>query len=211
MYYYNDRAKSIIKPIKYRLMKYNENKGLENGFFHTWQCGGSAERIKVFKTYYKSDVDAGKFNRFITNAPRDARYKIDYYYNSNTKPEYTVPYPNLDFHGKILKYLNLDETFNWKERLVDVQGEYTFNDFTLGYKEFDYPANEYISDPYKRPYFYFKYKGVYNTLKFSHSPRLVDYSDPFWAKYKGEIDKYDNVSTLLHNIEYFIIYNKIKF
>lgn len=193
---------------------FNKLKGLQNGFFHTWQCGNYTERNLVYNQSYKDSVTEGKFNRFITNAPRDARYKIDYYYNNDTKPEYTVPYPYLNFHGKLLTYLGIDETFNWKERLVDNKEECTFGDFTIGYGSFDSKLttsdiSHYFDKEFEVTQFYFKYKGDINTLLFNYAPQLVDYSNEFWSNRKNKIVTYSDVATLLHNMGYFILYNKI--
>jgi hypothetical protein len=181
--------------------------GLENGFCHTWVTGNSKERNDVFKNRFKQYVDEGKFIRDIQSAPRDARYKIDYYLNAETSENDTVPYPFIGFHLDVLKFLNIDESFNWKNVLKDRKSEYTHNDFTLGYGDYSYQiygGNETIYSAY-----YFKHNDKINTLKFSHSPKLVDYSDKFWAKYKDKEQYYDSISDLLHNIKYYIKYNGI--
>ena len=151
------------------------------------------------------------FIRDIQNAPRDARYKIDHYYKEGTKEDYTISYPYLNFHVEVIELLNLDETFNWKERLVDTQGEYTFGDFTIGYRGFTI-EEMYGSAPFSNHtvyQFYFKYKGELNKLNFKHNPELVDYNSEFWKTRKNQPATYNDVDTLLHNIRYFIQYKKI--
>ena len=170
-------------------------KGLKNGFFHTWETGNSAHRISVFKRDFKQYVDGGKFIRDIQNAPRDARYKIDHYYREDTNESDTVPFPNLMFHEKLLNFLEIDETFNWRKKLKNNKSEYTCGDFTIGYGVEKY---------------YFKYKGTINTLMFMSRPEIVDYSDSFWSRYKDKQVFYDSVKDLLHNLRYFIEYNGIK-
>jgi hypothetical protein len=177
-------------------------KGLENGFFHTWETGSSKHRTEVFKEFFKEHVDAGKFIRDIQSAPRDARYKIDHYYNENTSEENTIPFPYLNFFLKVISVLDIDETFNWKKRLIDEKEEYTNGDFTIGFgpiKHIDYTGKKFKLDEY-----YFKYKGEINTLNFQSSPELMDYSDPFWKRYEGLETGYASIGDLLHNLSYFL-------
>lgn len=176
-------------------------KGLENGFCHTWVCGNSKQRTSIFNQKFKKYVDEGSIIRDIQNAPRDARYKIDHYYCCETTENDTVKYPYIDFHVEVLKFLNIDETFNWKKELKEVMGEYSHNNFTIGFGKYN---NNKLSG------YYFKYKGEINKLIFLSSPKVVDYSNEFWSKHKDVEQYYNNVSTLLHNIRYFIKYKGIE-
>ncbi len=185
-------------------------KGLASGFFHTWECGDSAHRTKVFKNSYKEYVDKGMFIRDIQDAPRDARYKIDHYYREDTKEVYTVAYPYLGFFEEVLEKLNIDESFDWKKVLVDLKGEYSYGDFAIGFKDFDskeiYPnvlSNRTLS------VFYFKYKGEVNCLDFRCSKEVVNYSDNFYKERKDRPSVYHEVDNLLHNIGYFMQYKNL--
>ena len=188
-------------------------KGLISGFFHTWECGNSAHRTKVFNKEYKEHVNKGLFIRDIQCAPRDARYRIDHYYRKDTTEKDSLAYPNLAFHTKVLKYMNIDESFFWKSELVDTKSEYNYCDFTIGYKEFTnkevYPISNTLRDNLIFRGFYFKYKGDINTLRFNYSPVIVDYTDKFWKEYKDKILVYNDIDTLLHNIRYFMLYKKL--
>ncbi len=189
-------------------------KGLESGFFHTWETGVSAYRIKIFKKEYKEHVDAGKFIRDIQNAPRDARYKIDHYYNPDTTENDSIPYPYLNFHADLLKYMNIDESFNWKKELKDSCSEYTYNDISIGYDYFDPPQCQFSTKKAnKLGRYYFKYKGEINKLDFTSSPKiaLVDYTKKIWSDNEGEIVWYKDVHTLLHNLRYFLVYKNITY
>lgn len=186
-------------------------KGLENGFFHTYIEGDSRYRTKVFNDSFKEHVDKGKFIRDIQPAPRDARYKIDFYYKESYSESDSIPYPSLkyweEFYNRIFKLLNIDETFNFTERLKNNKSEHTNGDFTIGYGDFNFTTFDDRIVQYSN--YYFKYKGVVNTLDFKFKPELVDYSDSFWEKYKNEPTTYNGVEKLIHNIGYFIDYHQI--
>lgn len=184
-------------------------KGLESGFCHTWVTGDSKWRTSAFNKEYKAHVDAGKFIRDIQYAPRDARYRIDHYYSSETTEADSVPFPYIDFFYEILYILNIDETFSWKKNLRDNKSEYTFGDFTIGFGDYTIESYFYDGKDLHSSGYYFKYKGEHNTLMFNYRPELVDYSNSLYAKYKDKPQYYDKVSDLLHNMCYFIRYYEI--
>ena len=170
--------------------KFDLIKGLENGFCHTWETGSSGYRNRMFKEKYKESVKSGKVIRDIQVAPRDARYRIDHYYNPSTSEKDTIQYPYIHGFFKILGILNIDETFNWKQRLILNREEYTSKDFTIGYR--------------KAVGYYFKHKGEYNRLDFKHRPELVDYTHRLYSSQKDMVTYYESVDNLLHNMQYFI-------
>jgi hypothetical protein len=166
-------------------------KGLQNGFFHTWVTGDYYKRISTFNNQFKKYVESGDFKRDVQFAPRDFRYKIDHYYK--TSEEDTVPYPYLEFHFGVLKILNIDETFNWKEYLKDNRLEYVNGDFTIGFGEYEY---EY-SQGQKRILsgYYYKYQGIITSKEHLKNPNKNNNGLGF---HFGNIDK------LLHDIGSFM-------
>ena len=187
---------------------YNLIKGLSNGFCHTWECGHSKERVREFKKVYKEHVDNDLFIRDIQNAPRDARYKIDHYYRKDVTEQHTLKFPYIDFFLKVLDYMEIDETFNWTEQLVNNKSEYSKKDITIGYGDYNFEMYDKSIRVFQG--YYIKYKGELNHLKFSSSPKLVDYTNKFWKKYEGKVQYYKDIHDLLHNLSYFMTYMDIK-
>lgn len=186
---------------------YDLIKGLSNGFCHTWECGNSQERVRQFKNTYKEHVDNDKFIRDIQNAPRDARYKIDHYYRKDVTEQHTLKFPMLNFFLEVLDYMEIDETFNWSEELVNNKSEYSKGDITIGYGDYDiqiYDKSTRVLQGY-----YIKYKGELNTLKFDSSGYLVDYTDEFWKKYEGQPEYYRDLHSFLHALSDLITYKNI--
>lgn len=177
--------------------------GLKCGFFHILIEGNYKERLEVYNTKYKEYVEKGYFNREITNAPRDHRYKIDLYAKENYSKEDTLCYNNFGFFDETLKFIGVDETFNWFEKLKKNSTEYDLGDFTLGYGKINF-CRDLISSGY-----YFKYKGEYNKLKFSSSPKIVDYTESFWRDYENKVGSYKTIDELIHNIGFFIKNKKL--
>lgn len=186
---------------------YDLIKGLSNGFCHTWECGNSQVRVAQFKKVYKEHVDNDLFIRDIQNAPRDARYKIDHYYRKDVTEQHTLQFPYIGFFLKVLDYMEIDETFNWTEQLVNNKSEYSKGDITIGYGDYDFEM--YDKSTRVLQSYYIKYKGELNTLMFSSSPKLVDYTDKFYKKYEGKVQYYNDLHDLLHNLSYLMTYKNI--
>lgn len=137
-------------------------KGLLSGLFHEHICGAEQrkQRFKELKSY----VDQGLLIRDIQPAPRDSRYKIDFYYAPHTNIESSFNATYLWNIESVLRYIGMDENFNPKT--LDTTPA-TFGDFTLS-KEMVYG----VLPPYKGReinvfQYTLRYKGEIDTLKFN--------------------------------------------
>lgn len=160
---------------------FNEIKGLTSGLFCIHVCGNYKYRNDVYIKYYKEYVEQGLFIRSIENAPRDSRYKIDWYFKDGVEHSTeTLDYEYIKYYKHTLIFLGIDECFSPSE-LKKYKNHKCDNEFELCYGIIDCPNDV------KMECYYFKYKGEPNTLIFNYKPELVNYNTPFWGKYKGYI------------------------
>lgn len=183
--------------------------GLTSGLFCMHVCGDARYRKEIYKTTYKEFVDKGLFIHSIEPAPRDARYKIDWYFKEGVNHDNdTLDYDSINFFTTQLKFLGIDTSFNPTEQLrnnplVDYSCN---NDITIGYGKVKGSGKGGFYPKKHLEGYYFKYKGEINTLDFKSSGNIVDYNEDFWARYKDVPKVYRKFDLLMHNIGYFITY-----
>ena len=174
----------------------NKIKGLTSGLFCDGICGDYKYRNKVYNTYYKEYVEQGLFIRSIESAPRDSRYKIDWYFKEgvNHSTE-TLDYEHIGYHTQTLNFLGIDESFSPFE-LKKYKNHKCNNEFELCYGDVEY-YDTFWKKPQKIEQYYFKYKGKANKIRFKYGNGIV---------YEDNVVSYDNFERIFYEISYFIKY-----
>jgi hypothetical protein len=208
--------KRIRNIRKQGIMRVTEDliKGLESGFFRSYIDGYADERKKVFKDSFKQYVDAGKFSKYVCKRSGSYGCDKDLYIKEGIDVKHTIDYYMLSFHIKVLKTINIDYRFSFQKELYENKSEYTYGDFTIGYKDYSYMFWNCLQKKNILTHssgYYFKYKGQINNLMFAASPELVDYSSDLYSREKGVSQYYFDVEKLLHNMRYYITYNNLKY